>query len=172
MRAVTNIVLVISIWIAAISLTIFGMARACAAQSALALVRCIRAECETCNRDPREQAAIAWILLKGAQLKGVSLYRQTVEYCALFNRHNDRAREITESTFDNPKRGSIRWWERAHVWVIMFLSGRIPDPEPSALHWGGSSDTRRMKGRILLRSFCDSDGQRCNHLWGVKIWRI
>lgn len=170
-----NAIFVVTAWVAFISMMtclIFDAMKGCASaqydeDTALALVQCLRAECETCTRDPEEPAAIAWILKKGAIAKGIDFRDQIHEYCAMFNRHNDRARSIADSTFDDPKRGSKRWWSKMHRWARRFLLGYIPDPERESKHFGCDGDTRRMQGRILLRSFCSKVG--CTHIWGRKV---
>lgn len=137
--------------------------------TALALVQCLRAECETCPNQ-KERAAIAWVLRKTARARGVYLRDQILDYCAVFKLPTKRSRKIVESTFLHPKRGTRRWWRKTRRWALRFLAGRIPDPEPMAKHWGGDMDTRRMTGRILLRSFCNSSG--CTHLWSKKMYTI
>lgn len=161
-----NSIIVISIWIIVFSLFTFGVARSCFAQyddgTALALVRCLRAECNICH-DPQQRASIASILRKRAKYRGETLREHAESYCAVFNRHTDRARDIASSTWDRPNRGSKRWWRKMRAWVHKFLMGKVKDPEPASWDWGSNEDTYRMVGRTLLRSFCFNG--KCNHIW-------
>jgi len=167
-----NVVVVITLWIVVVALFVFGIARMACAQyderTALALVQCLRAECDECDRNPEEPAAIAWVLKKTAKVRGVSLHKQITGYCALFNRHNDRARAIVASTFEEPKNGSKQWWLEMRIWARLFLLGQIPDPLEKACHWGGGTDVYRMKGRRLVGSYCNRRNKKCNHFWSKK----
>lgn len=132
--------------------------------TALNLVRCLRAECDDCTR-PDEKEGIAWVLRKRQKQKakvreGWSLNSQILAYCALFDRrssrHNSpRSKAIRASTFDAPQHGTRpkdgRWWKRMRWWALSFLAGKIPDPFPMANHWGGRSDRIPPSWRVIAQ---------------------
>lgn len=170
-----NVLIVLAIWSLVFGMCGGGICNTVNAQyderTALALVQCLRAECESCPRED-EKAAIAWVLRKRAERSGTALIEKIHSYCAVFRKDHDRAREIKASTFDNPKRGSRQWWLEMRVWARLFLIGEIDDPVNMAMQWGGNMDTHYMAGRVLLGSYCDKEYRWCNHFWSDKRWRL
>jgi len=134
-------------------------------KTALALAKCVRAECDTC-RKPKERDAIAWVLKKQAALTGRSFYRQIVAYCAVFDRANDRANNIWNSTFENPKHGKASWWLEAREWAYAFIDNPPADPLPEAMHWGGNMDIPRAVRAGWIRIAGPPD--YVNTFWGFK----
>lgn len=170
MRAL-NVVVMALIWTVAISLLVCGVVCKCCAQyderTALALVQCIRAECDRCDRHPDEQAAIAWALKKQAKERGISLLRQIRYYCAMFNKHRDRAVAIFNSTFERPQWGDVGWWRRMHSWAFDFLEGRIPDPVEKAMYFGGEMDVPSSR-LIEVKRYCNKRGELCNIFYAYR----
>jgi len=134
--------------------------------TALRLVQCIRAECDSCSKNPDEPAAIAHVILKRMTQyndnpswsngyaynipKTLSYDEYIIAYCSVFDHrsslyYSDRATKILESTFMRPLHGKPAWWGRMQQWANKFLQGEIPDPLPRAMHWGGDMDIARAK---------------------------
>ena len=111
-------------------------------KTALHLVQCIRAECDQCPH-PLEPAAIAHVLRKHSARQGKSLDALMKRYCSVFRDDSARAKAIRGSTFDAPLHGDPEWWKLYEVFADEFLAGNIPDPLPSADHFGGGMDTHR-----------------------------
>jgi len=148
----------------------------------LRLVQCLRAECDEClfgDRDPRESVAILWVLKKQASIKQISLLRETMDYCAMFDRNNKRAVAIWLSTFDEPKHATTKrgrqWWLKMRKWIHDVVSEEeeilFPDPHPDADHFGGGMDLERAKrnGWRLVAKYCNlKNGKWCNYFWSTQ----
>ena len=134
-------------------------------ETALALAKCVRAECDTC-RKPKERDAIAWVLKKQSILTGRTFHKQIIAYCAVFDRANERANNIWNSTFERPLHGRKKWWSEAREWAIAFIESPPTDPLPLAMHWGGNMDTPRAVRAGWIRIAGPPD--YVNTFWGYN----
>lgn len=135
--------------------------------TALHLTQCIRAECGACSDYMDEKAAIAHVLHKRREMynfkgdKFRTLDQQIIQYCSLFDTDSKYYKkkkrvDIRNSTFDNPLHGGQRWWSRMERWSKRFVENpySVRDPHPTAWHWGGPADAKRMsknKWRIIAK---------------------
>lgn len=137
---------------------------------ALRLVQCIRAECNDCERYPREKDAIAWVLVKRTIMRGedASFLGMIKSYCSVFKVNTPRARAIRKSTFHKPLHGSPRWWRKMERWAYRFIGNplQVLDPTPMAFHWGSKEDSWRAycSGMRLVRKYS-------NYFWTLPRWR-
>jgi hypothetical protein len=140
-------------------------------KTALHLAQCLRAETNTYSgQHDREWAAMSWVLRKRAYQKGVSLNAMVQSYCSVFEsrsaRYNRlRGKDIRASTFDDPKHGTKKEWQRLKDFVERFMAGIVPDPCWQANHFGNENDVR---GKTTLVEVCPWLGKRGNKFYKVK----
>ncbi|MCP4668191.1 MAG: hypothetical protein GY849_17715 [Deltaproteobacteria bacterium] len=109
-----------------------------------------------------ECAAIWSVYRKRAARSGASLYRQTQQYSAavkpivgrshLWVLHLNRAGTKPQHwqrglPWDNHRRHWLATLRLARLW----LSGAVPDPTPTALHYGGRIDRNRLDMKVWKR---------------------
>jgi hypothetical protein len=93
-----------------------------------------------------DHAAIAWVLQKRWQLylrnnEPVSFAQFVRMYCSPLKTRSPRAKAIQALPW-GPARGPWggKRWDRVRTWVERWADGRVTDPCPRAMHWGGTMD--------------------------------
>lgn len=104
---------------------------------------------------PEDHAAIAHVLLKRATQRGITLQQQAIEYCSAFRVDTARTRWVLGLRLDaqKPDAWPVRYSWTAHVdrWMTVIDLARrfvadpssVPNPCPSARHFGGSMDAQK-----------------------------
>jgi len=109
----------------------------------------VLAEDDACawNRCLRDWRAMSWVLAKRWRMRVRTRKKETFEdtaklFSSVWKVSSKRARELRALRFGEPSRG--RWgsrWSMAQEFVNRWFEGRVPDPCPRALNWGGKMDT-------------------------------
>jgi len=126
------------------------------------LARSCVGEAGFASSETGECASILHVYRKRAKLSGKPIYEVARKYSAALKNREDHPnrwvlglnREMKKPAGWQPRlswRVHRPWWEIMLELVDDFLSGKVKDPTPTALHYGGRMDKHRLSTRYWRR---------------------
>lgn len=142
--------------------------------AALALAQCLVGEVDWGR--PTEYAILSHILLYRSRQTGgrMDFEEMTRRYCSVHHIAHPTARQQWvrslpwgELTSDPGFPATVNWrnyvvpWRHVREFTVSFLRGEIPNPMPTARHWGSAADGKHIRGAVMLPRVVASieDGQ-------------